>query len=82
MRFCLSNFPLKCASSDIQDFVAGLRDKRSEGLKHKKRRILVRRILVKAHFGNCVFSLFLEYVYLCKIANYEKSTVGFLINTI
>jgi len=53
MRFCLLNSSLKCASSDIQVFVAGLRDERALNIK-------------KVHFGkgeNGVFSLFLEYIF-------------------
>jgi len=53
MRFCLSNFSLKCASIDIQVFVAGRRDERALNTK--------RHILVRAKNG--VFSLFLEYIF-------------------
>jgi len=71
MRFCLSNSSLKCASSDLQLFVAELRDERDLNTK-------------KAHFGKgkkwCFFTV--SGIYLCKIASYENNMVRFLINTI
>jgi len=61
MRFSLSNSSLKCASSDIQVFVAGWRDERALNTK-------------KAHFGKgekwCFFTV--SGICLCKIASYEK----------
>jgi len=57
MRFCLSNSSLKCASSDIQVFVAGLRDERALNT-------------IKVHFGKGKNSV--SGIYLCKIASYEK----------